>query len=738
MSLSAENITELESLRNELKRGTKVISVSGLTSISAKSFILANLQDETGKTFAVVTDSNRELEIFESDLKFFQTEKDSVLTLPSFESDVYSNLSPHAETLEQRALTLWNLVNRQPAFLVTSARSLVTRILSPTEVKNLGVRLKRDEDFAPEKLIEKLTGCGYVREEPIKNVGEFSLRGGIVDIWSPAAENPVRLEFFGDTVDSIREFDAETQLSIGHLKEIQLAPMREFSAGSQDLKDWAFFAKERFFEDKYARNLKDRTQFAEEGETFNGWENLYPLANPKRSNILEFLHDCVLVVDEPIQIEQTLGDFYESLQKRYEQIVKADDIGLQPDELFLSVSELQNKLEKLPRIEFRALGKTAAQTDEEFSLINWSRFSSSKIFRYGTAFFSVIALTFLLQPVHEKLSSTTTALLFLLIVLFTATFFGRNPALLSASSAMLCFNYFFLQPVQTWTISEPQNLIAWGAFTITAVIAGELSAYARRRAEEAEKLYVELQTAFEAASQAKAVKQSEKLKTALLDAVTHDLRTPLTSIKASVTMLLEEAGEESIHLTLDKAGKRELLEIIDEESDRLNDFVESMVEMAKIEAGEFHFRISETHIGDVIENALLRASGLLTHRTLAINVPTNLSSIKADSKALTEVLFNLLDNAVKYSPENSKIEISVAEKDNFIEITVEDEGKGIDNDSLEKVFERFYRNDKDSKGFGMGLAIVRGIVEAHNGNVKAAKGKIGAKFIIKLPVKKDE
>ena len=109
---------------------------------------------------------------------------------------------------------------QKPDFLVLPAKSLITKTLSPSEIQKLGAVLKRDEDFAPEDLIEKLIACGYVREEPIKNVGEFSVRGGILDVWSPTSEMPVRIEFFGDTVDSIREFDADTQLSIGQLKEI--------------------------------------------------------------------------------------------------------------------------------------------------------------------------------------------------------------------------------------------------------------------------------------------------------------------------------------------------------------------------------------------------------------------------------------------------------------------------------------------------------------------------------------
>src|SRR5207253_2632407 len=139
--------------------------------------------------------------------------------------------------------------------------------------------------------------------------------------------------------------------------------------------------------------------------------------------------------------------------------------------------------------------------------------------------------------------------------------------------AMLCFNFFFLPPVGTFTISDTENLIALFSFLMVAITAGELSAKAKRRAEEAERLYQELQIAFEKASQAEALRRSEKLKSALLDAVTHDLRTPLTSIKASVTMLIEEHEQDTIHLTLEREGRGELLEVINEETDRLNDFV---------------------------------------------------------------------------------------------------------------------------------------------------------------------
>src|SRR5688500_7922936 len=310
MSFTTETKTEISRLRDEIKRGSGVVSLSGLTSIAAKAFVLSNLQNELGKTFVIVTDSNKDLETFDCDLEFWNKQRPKTKdqrpkteTLPSFETDVYSGISPHAETQEKRALALWKLAFQKPDFLIVAAKSLITKTHAPDEIRNLVAILKRDEDFPPEDLIEKLVASGYVREEPIKNIGEFSVRGGILDVWSPTQDFPVRIEFFGDTVDSIREFDAETQLSIGQLKEISIAPMREFAAVSKDFNDWAFFARERFRDEKYARNLNDRTDFADEGEDFSGWEFLFPLVQACNSFVFDVIFVVILVIVEHTIIE---------------------------------------------------------------------------------------------------------------------------------------------------------------------------------------------------------------------------------------------------------------------------------------------------------------------------------------------------------------------------------------------------------------------------------------------------
>jgi transcription-repair coupling factor (superfamily II helicase) len=374
MTIAAGETTEIKRLRDEIRSGTRVISLGGLTSIASKAFVLSHLKAQIAKTFVVVADSNKELENWECDLDFFQSKirnlKSKIETLPSFETDVYSGISPHAETLERRALTLWNLSFAQPDFLVVSARSLITKTIPPKEMLDLGAILKRDADFPPEELIEKLVACGYVREEPIKNIGEFSVRGGILDVWSPTAEMPVRVEFFGDTVDSIRQFDAETQLSVGQLKEIAIAPMREFAAVSADFNDWAFFARERFADEKQARAVKDRTDFASEGESFSGWEFLLPLVKPRESTVFEYLRDAIFVIDEPSIVEQTLGTFYEAQTNRLAEVTAAGEIGLEPRELFLTGAELREKLERKQRLELRVLGKSAAATGEALEFEN--------------------------------------------------------------------------------------------------------------------------------------------------------------------------------------------------------------------------------------------------------------------------------------------------------------------------------------------------------------------------------
>ncbi|MGB7921844.1 MAG: DUF4118 domain-containing protein [Pyrinomonadaceae bacterium] len=388
----------------------------------------------------------------------------------------------------------------------------------------------------------------------------------------------------------------------------------------------------------------------------------------------------------------------------------------------------------------------------------WIKGYESRRYGYLVAVVGILAVTALLKLFGEHVNSTTVALGLLIVVLLVATLWGSRPAVLASLLGVVCFNFFYLPPVGRLTIDDPDNWIALFAFLITAVTAGQLSAHAKRRAEEAdagrreiERLYTELQDAFEQASQAKALQQSERLKSALLDAVTHDLRTPLTSIKASVTTLLDDpltnsnGGEPA---TLDPEGRREMLEVIDEEADRLNRFVEGLMELARIEAGEMHLRRRWGSVEEIITTALERAAPLTRDHKIHVTLDDGLPTVRVDDRAVAEVIYTLVDNAAKYSPKGTNINVIAKSTDEqMVQLIVEDEGSGIPIELRTRVFDKFFRAMRDGdtgtrqpSGSGMGLAIARGIVDAHGGRIWIEDNQAGrgSRFVVTLPIGDDD
>lgn len=358
---------------------------------------------------------------------------------------------------------------------------------------------------------------------------------------------------------------------------------------------------------------------------------------------------------------------------------------------------------------------------------------------YLVAVFSTAALTAVLKLLGGHVNATTVAFALLLDVLFIATRWGSLPALVASVLAMLCFNFFFLPPFGTFTIAAWDNWIALAAFLITAITAGQLSARAKRRAEEAEyrgreaeergreieRLYAELRDAFERASHAEALRRSEKLKSALLDAVTHDLRTPLTSIIASVSILLEDRGTVQDTERPEEKEQRALLKVIDQEANRLDRFVEGLVELAQIEAGDITVRRNWGAVDEIIEAALIRAEPLTDQHNVEVIIKDELPSVRVNARAIAEVVYTLVDNASKYSPPRTRIGVKAERNgDEMVQITVEDQGRGVPEKLRERVFDKFFRATGDGavkpnrpRGVGMGLAIARGIVEAHGGRI---------------------
>ena len=458
---------------------------------------------------------------------------------------------------------------------------------------------------------------------------------------------------------------------------------------------------------------------------------------------------------------------------------------------------------------------------------------------------TITAIDFKLHVNH-----TTVALMFLVTVLLTSAYWGLRFAVVMAIGATAAFNFFFLPPVGTFTIADPQNWVALFAFLVTALVASNLAERARREAEgakqhrrEVERLFglsqrllasenvlellnalplyvqetfsvssavvmaadhptvyrsspnavfdetilrstllrgepitqggvsyvplrlgmrtvgalgvtgdelsretldavgslmglaIERARALEALSKNRAEQEHERLRTALLDSVTHEFRTPLTSIKASVTTLLSGAN-------LGDQGRRELLTVIDEETDRLNRLVGEAAEMAQLDSGMFKLDLQPHSISDALEPALQDAKvSLESHPVEVLASSAQLPRVRMDVQRIREVLMHLLENAGKYSDPGVPIKVTSEVVDDRLVTSVADRGPGIDSFEQALIFEKFYRGQHQryaAPGTGMGLAIAKVIVEAHGGTmgVVSQLGS-GSVFSFTLPLEKE-
>ena len=469
------------------------------------------------------------------------------------------------------------------------------------------------------------------------------------------------------------------------------------------------------------------------------------------------------------------------------------------------------------------------------------------ILRYAAAAAAVALITLTYRRILH-VNPTTVALTFLLAVLVISANSGLRCAVFTSFIASLAFNYYFLPPIGTFTIQDPQNWVALFAFLATAVIASELSERARRettnandRRREVEKLYsfsqqllstdnmaellnaipryivdsfavrsaaiwlpnrtdvyrsgstvdglelydlqlvtsrgearieahkqisfvplrmgvrvvgslgvsgamlsretldamgsliaisIERAGAMERLSRSEAARASEQLRSVLLDSVTHAFRTPLTSIKASVTSMLSSSA-------LNDSQRVELLTIINEESDRLNRLVGEAAEMAQLEAHKVELEIGKHEMQEVVANALEKSKPALAQHPVEVRLD-NLPAIQMDIARIAEVLTQLLENAAKYSAPQSPIQITGEVQNGMLMISVADRGPGIEDMEQSLIFEKFYRGRNQRlqvQGTGMGLAIAKAIIEAHHGQIGVtSQPGHGSVFYFTLPV----
>ena len=248
---------------------------------------------------------------------------------------------------------------------------------------------------------------------------------------------------------------------------------------------------------------------------------------------------------------------------------------------------------------------------------------------------------------------------------------------------------------------------------------GSLVAISIERANTVEKL-----------SRSEAARESDRLRSVLLDSVTHEFRTPLTAIKASAETLLSD-------VELEKPQRKDLLQVINEESDRLNRLVGEAGEVAQLDSHQLQFRFEKHSIRDAIDAAIKASQQALRRHPVEVSIPENLVPVRMDLDRITEVIVHLLDNAGRYSPPDTPIHVTAEMRNSEAVTSVADHGPGIDEMEQEMIFEKFYRG-RDQRmiiqGTGMGLPIAKAIVELHGGKIGVTSqlGR-GSVFYFSLP-----
>jgi two-component system sensor histidine kinase KdpD len=275
-----------------------------------------------------------------------------------------------------------------------------------------------------------------------------------------------------------------------------------------------------------------------------------------------------------------------------------------------------------------------------------------------------------------------------------------------------CAGVLGVRPAQPHAFDTPEQLHQLETFANQTALAIERA----RLADEAQEREVRIET--------------ERLRNSLLSSVSHDLRTPLATITGAASTLLEQAGR------LDAAAQRDLLESVREEAERLNRLVQNLLEMTRLESGALELRKQWHAIEEVIGAALRRLTKQLAGRRINTRVLPDLPLVAMDDVLIEQVLVNLIDNAVKYTPPGSPVDIVATATDQAVTVEVADRGPGVPAGQEEKIFEKFHRGQGiDGRGAGLGLAICRGIVRAHGGRIWAQNlpGR-GVAFLFTLPL----
>jgi transcription-repair coupling factor (superfamily II helicase) len=356
---------------SHLREGAGRISVTGLSS-AAKALILILLRRTVERPFVLVVADNRAAEELLPVLRAFceltgAADPDSIVNLPARDVLPFQNLSPHPEIQEERATALWKIATSRAAVVVAPVTATTILLRSPEYYADLARVLRRGEIFDLEKLLEHLNTVGYTATDVVEMPGQYAARGGILDVYSPEADRPVRIEFFGDEIESMRKFDPESQRSSNPVDEALLLPLAETPVTEELLGAInARLSGKRISGSAEVVELAMRDSGA---GVFPGWEFYAPVAGADRT-IFELLPDARVILDEP----QTLRLELDKVWARIEEAHERSGIGnlVRPADLYVTPEGWREKTAALAGadLEYLALAREADQARTEAAFLS--------------------------------------------------------------------------------------------------------------------------------------------------------------------------------------------------------------------------------------------------------------------------------------------------------------------------------------------------------------------------------
>src|SRR2546429_6101971 len=331
---------------SHLKEGTGRIRVSGLTP-TAKALLLVLLQKVTERPLIVVVADNHVLEEFVPVLQVFSelvgTEPESVVALPTRDVLPFQNLSPHPEIQEERAVALWKIATGAVSIVISPIVATALRLPSAEYYADLARVLRRGETLDPEPLLRHLNTVGYTSTDVVEMPGEYALRGGILDVYPPEADRPLRIEFFGDEIESIRKFDPATQRSSHPTDEAVLLPLTETPVGEELL--GAIHARLSGKRITGAEEIVEEAVRSGGVSVFPGWEFYAPVAGADRT-LFDMLPHALVLADESDNLKQEFDRVWSRIEEAHERSGIGNLVG--PADLYLSPGDWWKKLATLP------------------------------------------------------------------------------------------------------------------------------------------------------------------------------------------------------------------------------------------------------------------------------------------------------------------------------------------------------------------------------------------------------